>query len=95
MMIYTPKPGRTLEIQGFVDKRQLDQFGHALVSHLKRDYAEQIINRLVEDCVDKEPDSAMNGYRWSIRVVVAPRKEFDEAMDEAYKAGFRAGAERK
>lgn len=95
MMIYTPKPGRTLEIQGFVDEKQLAQFGPALVSRLKRDYAEDIVSRLVQDCVERSPDSAMMGYRWSIRVVVASRKEFDEAMDEAYKAGLRAGMERK
>lgn len=95
MMIYTPKPGRTLEIQGFVDKRLLDQFNGRLISHIKHDYAEQIVSRLVADCVDKEPDPAMNGYRFSIRVVVAPRKEFDEAMDEAYKQGLRAGMQGK
>lgn len=87
MLIYTPKVGRLLTLDAFVDKRELDTYKGRLLNHVLKTSGEQIIQHIINDCSTATPNPGMMGTDVSIRAVVMSEAELKEALDDAYKQG--------
>jgi hypothetical protein len=89
MMIFTPKVGRLLAIDAFVDELQTN-INHQIVDTLKERGAQEVIARIVQDCTETREDPIMRGVRLSLRVIVLKEGELREELEAAYKQGYSA-----
>ena len=92
MLIYTPKVGRLLALDAFVDDAELPSFKGRLMHHVLERAGEDVIRHIVNDCTKTTPNKAMRGTDVSVRVVVMSESELKEALDDAYKQGSLRGA---
>ncbi len=91
MLIYTPKVGRLIACDAFVDDLELSTFKGRLMDHVLKNNAGDVVRHIVEDCTVTSPNRAMKGTNVSIRAIVMSEEEFRKALDDAYRSGAMGG----
>ena len=89
MMIFTPRSGRLLALDGYVDHELATIHQRAMSEAMDRGCAE-VLQHIMKDCL-KVTEEYRSGYRverFSIRVVVFSEQEMREELESAYRAGM-------
>jgi hypothetical protein len=92
MMIFTPKVGRLLALDGVIDQALTDAYCYAL-DEAKERGAHDVLRHIMEDCT-KVTESDEHGWkvkRFSIRVVVLSDDELRQELENAYRQGMCDG----
>lgn len=92
MIVFTPKIGRLIALDGVVSDEEVSRFGGLAMAELKERGAQDIIHHILRDCVEMTPhDTRYRTQRFSIRAVVMSEKELREEVEKAYTRGLYDG----
>jgi hypothetical protein len=92
MLIFTPKSGRLIALDGVVDQQLADLHQCALSEAMDRGARDVLIN-ILQNCT-KVTEANERGWRvkrFSIRALVIDEEDYRNELEDAYRNGLRDG----